>query len=116
MAEKEYELTEAVLILLGAVASFILFLFGGWAWCGYVTMKLWNWFVPGLTGGPTINMWWALGIAAFVGSFLPEGYNKPDPNATPGQKWMKIATTTFIRPAFYLLFGWMVSGHLTPLR
>lgn len=42
---------------------------------GGVIMFLWNWLVPDLFGGPTINFWQALGLL-LLSKILFSGFNK----------------------------------------
>lgn len=50
-----------MLILLVAVAAFLLSLFGAW-----IFQLLWNWLVPDLFHGPFLSFWKAWGLTILI--------------------------------------------------
>jgi hypothetical protein len=53
-----------------AIAWFVAFFGGGWLWRGYVTMRLWNWFVAPALHVSNISVAWALGLTTVAYAFL----------------------------------------------
>jgi hypothetical protein len=94
---------------LGALATVAALMVGGWLFEGFVTMKLWNWFVVPFFRAPPVTIAWALAIACVVGVLTPA----PAPRVakageTKTDKWVTALAAIFVRPAFYLLFGYVL--------
>ena len=81
---------------------------GSTIWSGYVLSILWGWFVVTSLGCPPLALPNAIGIACVVGYLT-----QPKPADTPkGSKFLDKLTEAivyaFLKPAFALLFGWIV--------
>jgi cadmium resistance protein CadD (predicted permease) len=96
--------TEALLELLGWL-TLLAAAIGGIFFAAFVTMKVWNWFVPAAFGLTPLAYTQAFGLRLLIWCI----YHESDKRATPGlADSTKRVLTHQVALGFVLLFGWMV--------
>lgn len=78
-------------------------------WQGFVIVQLWNWFITPTFALAPLSLAVAVGIM-FTARFIVGlwALNQPKEEDKKKAVWKPIATS-FLVPAIYLLFGWLVT-------
>jgi len=98
------------LACLGAVALLILSTVGRMITIGLTFSILWSWFIVTTFNAPQLTIAQAYGVALCVA--VVRGYQPTDSKRDTNQVILDVLASVLIRPAFLLLFGWIVKGLL----
>ncbi len=80
-------------------------------WRGYAFSVLWGWFVMPYFGVAALSIPVAIGLTMVV-SFLTYQFTHTEDNRSSREKIIEGITIGLLRPAFALLFGWVVTLFL----
>lgn len=98
-----------------AIAFLILMIVPSVMWSGYVLSIMWGWFVVPTFGLPPLHIGVAIGISSIVSFIVPrtDCQKKKDKDGDGiGAIVLKDTIKTFGKPAFFLLFGWIVKSWM----
>lgn len=98
--------------IIGYITTFVVTIVLSTLWSGYVLSVLWRWFVVPPFGAPALSVGYAIGIASVVG-YLTQPYksSKADEKTWSALLAEGVAVAA-LKPAFALLFGWVVTLFL----
>lgn len=77
-------------------------------WNGYVLSVLWGWFVVTTFEARPLTIPAAIGIAAVVGYLTHQISDYIDKDKSTTQRYTETILLGLMRPAFALVFGWLV--------
>lgn len=94
--------------VIGYITTFLVTIVLSALWSGYVLSVLWRWFVVPPFGAPALSVGYAIGIASVVG-YLTQPYKSNADDKTRSALLAEGVAVAAIKPAFALLFGWVVT-------
>ena len=98
-APVSHQVVMVLLYLLAIVPSVLL--------TGYTITVLWGWFITPQFGLAVPSMVNSLGIALLIG-YITSNYTYAEDNRDPYTIFASTMVRAFLRPVYFLLFGWIL--------
>jgi hypothetical protein len=94
---------------IGYTVTFLFYAAIASLWSGYVLSVLWAWFVASqFIGAPSLSIPAAIGLAITVRYLTINHRTDPNDKRPAAEKITEGVVTSFVNPAFALLFGYVV--------